>query len=223
LKAAFCPGMAKGVTVFASREHAAGLIAAQLSGYRNQHPLVLAIPRGGVPMGRVVADALQGELDVVLVHKLGAPGNPEFAIGSVDESGQVVLSHAAAQLGISANYVEQETQRQLARIRERRVRYGRPPARVAGRVVIVVDDGVATGATLIAALRAIRAGGPTKLIAGIGVAPADTAVRLTREVDELVCLAKPEQFFAVSQFFADFSQVTDDEVIAVLARGAPHG
>ncbi|MGE0081216.1 MAG: phosphoribosyltransferase [Thiohalomonadaceae bacterium] len=205
-------------TVFASREQAAERIAAQLAHYRGKHALVLAIPRGGVPMGRIVADALEGELDVVLVHKLGAPGNPEYAIGSVDENGTVVLSHGAHILGVDADYVDREAAQQLTRMRERRARYGRPPVNAAGRIAIVVDDGVATGATLIAALRAVRAQKPARLIAGIGVAPPESAERIREEVDELVCLETPIQFFAVSQFFADFAQVSDEEAIALLAR-----
>lgn len=204
--------------VFASREQAAERIAAQLARYRGQHALVLAIPRGGVPMGRIVADSLEGELDVVLVHKLGAPGNPEYAIGSVDENGQVMLSREARLLGVDADYVEQETTHQLANLRERRASYGRPPMNASGRITIVIDDGVATGATLIAALRAVRAQKPARLIAAIGVAPPETAARIRAEVDELVCLETPAQFFAVSQFFARFVQVSDEEVIALLAR-----
>lgn len=202
--------------IFANRQEAAELIAKRLTAYRGRHPLVLAIPRGGVPMGRVVADALGGELDVVLVHKLGAPGNPEFAIGSVDESGRVTLTEAAAFYGIEQEYIDRETGRQIAAMRARRERYARPPADPRGRVVVVVDDGVATGSTLIAALNAVRAQGPERLIAGIGVAPPDTVERLRALVDELVCLETPEPFFAVGRFFADFGQVSDEEVIALL-------
>jgi putative phosphoribosyl transferase len=207
--------------VFASREQAARRIAEQLARYRGQRPLVLAIPRGGVPMGRVVADALGGDLDVVLVHKLGAPGNPEFAIGAVDEHGKVELSAAAHALHLPEDYVARESAHQLKLLRERRARYGRAPVEARGRICIVVDDGVATGATLIAALRTVRAQAPQRLIAAIGVAPAETVARLKAEVDELVCLAAPEVFYAVSQFFAEFAQVSDDEVIALLSQGAP--
>jgi putative phosphoribosyl transferase len=207
--------------MFGSRQEAAHLIAERLAHYRGRNPLVLAIPRGGVPMGRIVADALEGELDVVLVHKLGAPGNPEFAIGSVDESGRVELSPVATAYRIGEEYIDEERERQLDRIRERRRHYRRPPASARERVAIVVDDGVATGATLVAALRSVRAQEPTRLVAAVGVAPPETAERLSEEADELVCLATPEGFMAVGQFFADFSQVTDDEVIALLERGGP--
>lgn len=204
--------------MFQNREEAAQLIAKRLEHYRGTHPLILAIPRGGVPMGRIVADALDGELDVVLVHKLGAPGNPEYAIGAVDENGHVELTAAARELRISQEYIERETQTQLRRMQERRRNYRRPPADPKDRITIVVDDGVATGSTLLAALSAVRAQSPAKLIAGIGVAPPETAVSLRTAVDELVCLQTPASFFAVGQFFADFSQVTDEEVIALLGQ-----
>lgn len=207
--------------MFRNRDEAARLIAERLGRYRGTRPLILAIPRGGVPMGRIVADALDGELDIVLVHKLGAPGNPEYAIGAVDENGHVELTAAARQLRISQEYIEQETQAQLRRMQERRRHYQRPPANPGNRITIVVDDGVATGSTLLAALGAVRARGPAKLIAAVGVAPPDTAGRLERAVDELVCLQTPENFFAVGQFFADFSQVTDEEVIALLSQEQP--
>ncbi len=205
--------------MFQNREEAARLIAERLERYRGARPLVLAIPRGGVPMGRIVADALDGELDVVLVHKLGAPGNPEYAIGAGDENGRVELTAAAHQLGISQEYIEREKQAQLERIQERRRNYGRPPVDPGNRVTIVVDDGVATGSSLKAALGAVRAQGPSKLIAAVAVAPPEAAERLEDTVDELVCLQTPEPFFAVGQFFAEFSQVTDEEVIALLSRG----
>jgi predicted phosphoribosyltransferase len=205
--------------MFENREQAAHLLAQRFLAYQGANPLVLAIPRGGVPMGRIVADALGGELDVVLVHKLGAPGNPEFAIGAVDESGQVILNEAAQSSYISSEYLEREVQEQLARLRQRRASYARPPVQPMGRAVIVVDDGVATGTTLLAALSALRRQKPARLMAGIGVAPFDTAERLRAAVDELVCLETPEAFFAVSQFFAYFPQVSDEEVIAALKGG----
>lgn len=202
--------------MFRNREEAAEQIAARLDHHRGSNPLVLAIPRGGVPMGQVIADRLKGELDIVLVHKIGAPGNPEFAIGSVDESGHVELNPGAEQYGISSDYIEREAERQLETIRERRARYRRPPTRAEGRVAILVDDGIATGATLSAAIRSVRAQSPETLVVAVGVAPPPTVDRLRREVDELVCLEAPAEFMAVGQFFRDFRQVEDEEVIATL-------
>lgn len=202
--------------MFRDREEAAEQIAAGLAHHRGENPLVLAIPRGGVPMGRLLADRLNGELDVVLVHKLGAPGNPELAIGSVDESGHVELSPHAQGYGLDQSYIDNEAERQLDKLRQRRERYGRPPTDARGRVAVLVDDGIATGATLVAAIRSVRAQQPARLVVGVAVAPPDTAQRIEREVDELVCLQTPSWFMAVGQFFQDFRQVDDDEVIALL-------
>lgn len=205
---------------FHNREHAARLLAEKLAAYQGQHPLVLGIPRGAIPMAKIIADALGGDLDVVLVHKLGAPGNPELAIGAVDETGQVYLNEEAWELGIEDSYIEKEKQAQLAMLRQRRVQYTpvRPPLDPAGRIVIVVDNGIATGASMIAALRAVRAKLPAKLIAAVAVAPAETVERIRAEADEVVCLYIPTFFYAVGQFFVDFSPVSDEQVIALLQR-----
>ncbi|MFP4639747.1 MAG: phosphoribosyltransferase [Guyparkeria sp.] len=202
--------------MFQDREEAAERIAERLDHHRGKNPLVLAIPRGGVPMGRIVADRLDGELDIVLVRKIGAPGNPEFAIGSVDETGHVELNPGTERFGISEDYIEREADRQLETIRERRQRYQRPPTHAEGRVTILVDDGIATGATLSAAIRSVRAQSPQALVVAVGVAPPPTVERLRGEVDELVCLEAPADFMAVGQFFRDFRQVDDEEVIAAL-------
>ncbi|MBI4525582.1 MAG: phosphoribosyltransferase [Deltaproteobacteria bacterium] len=206
--------------IFESREQAARLIAKKLASYRGRNPLVLGIPRGAVPMARIIADTLQGELDVVLVHKLGAPNQPELAIGSVDETGHVYLSDYVRELGISDDYIEAETQAQLETLRRRRALFTplHPPSNPKGRIVIVVDNGIATGATMIAALRAVRAKQPAKLIGAVAVAPPSTLRRIQEEADEVVCLEAPEHFYAVGEFFEDFSQVTDDEVIAILCE-----
>ncbi|HLF96894.1 MAG TPA: phosphoribosyltransferase family protein [Methylococcaceae bacterium] len=205
---------------FQDRNEAARLLAEKLHAYKGRNPLVLAIPRGAVPMGAILAEALQGELDVVLVHKLGAPGNPEYAIGSIDEAGHVYLSDAVHAAGAGARYVEQAKQDELRTLQRRRAQYTpvRPPIDPAGRIVIVVDDGVATGFTMLAALRAVRAKKPAQLIAAMAVTPPDTLRRLKAEADEIVCLDAPDHFYAVGQFFADFPQVSDEEVIATLSR-----
>ncbi|HSM11763.1 MAG TPA: alpha/beta fold hydrolase [Lysobacter sp.] len=204
---------------FRDREEAARQLLGALQGFRDERPLVLAIPRGAVHMGRIIAEGLGGELDVVLVRKIGAPGNPELAIGAVDEQGTVVLNENAAWLGTDNAYVQHEARRQLALIRERRERYrhGKPALAVKDRCVIVVDDGLATGATMSAALKATRAQNPSRLICAVPVAAHESLAEVAELADEVVCLATPSPFFAVGQFYSHFSSVSDAEVAQVLA------
>lgn len=210
---------------FLDRDDAGRQLADALAHYRGTRPVVLAIPRGAVPIGRVIADALDGELDVVLVRKLGAPGNPEFAIGAVDERGEVLLNEYAAEAGADATYTRRIAQRELALIRERRARYrpGRPATALAGRTVIVVDDGLATGATMVAALKAVRAQGPARLVCAVPVAAPDSLARVSALADEVICLATPRPFHAVGSHYLDFGSVTDEEVVALLAAPVGEG
>jgi len=205
--------------MFRNRLEAAKRLAERLDQLAGQNPLVLAIPRGGVPMGRVIADALEGELDVVLVRKVGAPGNPEYAIGAVSEDGSVHLEETAREYRDDWLVGEVERQRELIEARRRRYTPVRSPIDPAGRIVVVVDDGSATGATMATALLTLRQRGPARLIAALGVAPPETVARLETLADAVVCGEMPERFGSVGRFFADFDQVGDDEVVALLEAG----
>lgn len=208
---------------FDDRNDAARQLADALRKYRGRNPLILAIPRGAVPMGRIVADALEGELDVVLVRKLTAPTSGELAVGSVDESGWTYVADYARDMGVDDEYLEEEKRVQLDVIKRRRALYTpwRRPIDPAGRVVIVIDDGLATGATMIAALHAVRARKPATLVCAIPVASSESLVRIGTLADEIVCLETPVGFHAVGQFYLAFDQVSDDTVTRILRQREP--
>jgi predicted phosphoribosyltransferase len=208
---------------FDDRIDAARQLADALRGYRNRHPLVLAIPRGAVPMAGVIATSLEGDLDVVLVRKLRAPASPELAVGSVDESGWTFIPDYVQGMGVDEAYLREEKHAQLEVLRKRRALYtpGRQGFDPKGRVAIVVDDGLATGATMAAALHAVRGRKPARLVCAVPVASRDGLARIRGMADEVVCLATPVEFGAVGCFYRAFPQVSDAEVSAILRAASP--
>jgi predicted phosphoribosyltransferase len=209
-------------TRFRDRVDAGRTLAAELRGYVGEADVrVLALPRGGVPVAFEVARALRAPLDVFVVRKLGVPGHEEYAMGAIASGGTVVLSRDVIRgLGIDDATVQRVIElerRELAR-RERRYRGDRPPPAVAGRTVILVDDGLATGATMRAAVAAITRQGPKRLVVAVPVAAPDTCDELRAEVDDIVCAVTPEPFHAVGLWYDDFSQTTDEEVHDLLER-----
>ena len=205
--------------IFHNRLHAARLLVDKLDQYRSQHPLVLAIPRGGVPIGRVIADALGGELDVLMVRKLSAPGDPELAIGAVSESGEVFISTIAERLGANEAYIDAQVGQQMSLMHRRRAQYTpiRSPISPKDRIVIAVDDGLATGATMLTGLRSLQNLRPKKVICALPVAAADSVALIAQYCDEIVCLSEEQYFSGVGAFYEDFAQVDDGEVINLLA------
>jgi predicted phosphoribosyltransferase len=209
--------------MFRDRLQAAEALADALAPYRGTRPLVLAIPRGAVPIAAVIARRLGGELDLVLVRKLHAPGAPEFAVGAVDEAGWTYVAPHAAAAGATPAYLAQQKEDQLHELARRRRLYtpGRGPVEAQGRVVIVVDDGLATGATMVAALHAVRERAPRRLVCAVPVAAPDAVRLVGQHCDEVVCLAAPARFGSVGQFYGAFPQLEDAEVIDLLSAPVP--
>jgi len=206
---------------FRDRREAGRLLSYELEDYHGQQTVVLGIPRGGVIVAHELARALEADLDIVLARKLRSPGYEELALGAMTENGQVFLNEAVVrELHIADSYIEQEKTRQLAEIASRTqlIRKVRPKVPLKGRLVIVTDDGVATGATAQAALWAIRQEQPKKLMAAFPVGSGETVTRLAHDVDELVCLRAPPYFSAVGQFYIRFDQVGDEEVLDILRQ-----
>lgn len=208
--------------MFRDREDAARQLANRLKPRVLRNPLVLGIPRGGVAVAAVLAEELDAELDVVLTSKLRAPMQPELAIGAISENGEVYLnSYARGLREIDEEYLDRERLFQIEKIRRRKQMFRniRPPAEIADRTVIVTDDGIATGSTMIAALELLRSQQPYELIAAIPVAPPERLQELSKSCDEVVCLLAPDDFLSISEFYDDFSFV-DDMTAADLVRQA---
>jgi predicted phosphoribosyltransferase/pimeloyl-ACP methyl ester carboxylesterase len=206
---------------FSDRHEAGRRLAGMLRRYKSEHPLVLALPRGGVPVAFEIATALGADLDLLLVRKLGAPDHPETGIGAVIDGAEpeVVLNHEVlSQVSVPPDYIEREARHQLAELERRREAYlsGRPPIPIEGRTVILVDDGIATGGTVRAALRGVRKKKPAKLVLAVPVAPRETIASLRSECDEVICVAMPQPFYAVGQHYSDFTQTSDSEVQHIL-------
>jgi predicted phosphoribosyltransferase len=209
---------------FENREHAGTKLADLLDAYAYRPDVtVLALPRGGVPVGFALARALGVPLDVMLVRKLGVPGHEELAMGAVASGEQLVVASDVVQmLGISDEVIADAAQRESLEVRRREqlFRDGRPPLDVRGRIVILVDDGLATGSTMLAAARALRALDPAKIIIAVPVGAADSCQRLEAEADQVICLRMPEPFYAVGAWYDNFAQTADEEVIRLLAEAA---
>jgi putative phosphoribosyl transferase len=205
--------------LLADRREAGALLAQQLNGYRGHHALVLALPRGGVPVAAEVARQIHADLDVLAARKLGAPGHEELAIGAITADGTRYLNtNITEMLDVSRAYIEDVSEREQlnAQRQERIFRAGLPALGIDGREVIVVDDGLATGATMRAAIWSLRRGRPKKVVVAIPVGSAESCASIDAEVDELVCLQSEEPFHAVGMYYRDFSQVSDEQVIALL-------
>lgn len=209
--------------LFTDRRDAGQRLARRILALELDQPLVFGIPRGGMVVAHEVSQALKAPLDILIPRKIGAPGNPELAIGAVAQDGTVVMDRElVAALGVDRTYIEDEVARQVAEIerRLRTYRQGRPAHQVAGRTAVVVDDGIATGATVLAALRGLRSAHPGRVLLAVPVSPPDTLARLQQEADQLVCLATPEPFYAVGQFYRRFEPTADEEVIGLLQSAA---
>lgn len=209
--------------IFQDRTDAGRRLAKALSGYKGRNAVILALPRGGVPVAAEVAAALRAPLDLILVRKIGVPAQPELAMGAVvDGSAPIVVrNEEVIELsGTTADEFRAACASELEEIERRRQLYigARARAEIAGQVVIVIDDGIATGATTRAALQAIRNRKPKELVLAVPVAPSDTIAKLRGEVDALICLETPELFGAIGYFYRDFQQVSDQEVVAILKR-----
>lgn len=209
--------------MFRDRTDAARQLAAHLEKYKGKSPLVLGVPRGGVVVAAILARELDGDLDVILTRKLRSPGNPELAMGSIDENGDIYLNESVVSvLRVGKETIEEERRQQLAVIRTRAECYRRiyPKIPLESRRVIITDDGIATGATMRVAIQSVRAARPKSVAVALPVGPPDSVMELEGMVDEVVCLYRPFDFMAVGQFYTMFDQVEDRDVEDILRRFA---
>ena len=218
--------LTRGTTVYSNRQQAGRMLAQRLMSHAGADVVVLGVPRGGLPVAKEGADALGAPLDVIVVRKLGAPGQPELGIGAVvngDHPRAIFNQDIIEHLGVSDEYIQAEIARQLKEVNRRETAYrgGRAKIPLAGKSVILVDDGIATGSSVRAALRGVRRQKAKRLVLAVPVAPAETIEALRSEADEIVCLETPEDFFAVGQFYRDFHQVSDKEVTTILQTEQP--
>jgi predicted phosphoribosyltransferase len=206
---------------FSDRVNAGKRLASVLTEFAGKNAIVLAIPRGGVVVGYEISKALHLPLDVIIPHKIGAPGNPELAIGAMTEDGTIILDEALiAYIGVPKSYIKEESERQKHEI-ERRLkmyRQNEPYPNLEGREVIIVDDGIATGSTMKAALSSVKNRGARTVTVAVPVGPPSTIKELKRQADRVVCPYTPEYFQAIGQFYTDFNQTTDEEVIKLLKQ-----
>ena len=207
--------------MFKDRKEAGRLLAKALSEYKDKNPVILAIPRGGVVVAYEVAKSLNAPLDLIIPRKISAPDQPELAIGAVTEDGTTILNQDILQyLRVPDDYIKAEVKRQEEEIKRRIQKYlgDKPRVPIKGKIVILIDDGVATGATIRAAIASIRKRKPALIVLAIPVGPIDTIEELRKDADRVICLMTPEPFFAIGQFYENFEQTSDEEVIQILNK-----
>lgn len=202
---------------FKNRRDAAMQLVEKLKQYKGSNGIVLAIPRGGVPIGYIISKELELPLEITLSKKIGHPSNPEFAVGSVSLQGVVIDEHVA---GVSKKYIDEESKKLLQNLQDKFKLFmgNNKPSDLKNKIVIIVDDGIATGNTIKASVLAIRKSNPKKIVIAVPVSPKETAMKLGDLVDELICIQTPSEFYGVGQFYDDFSQVDDEEVIKLLKQ-----